>query len=237
MLYAQARRARFDEIDAELLAGARVIEGVLRTTFPPARPPAPRPSVPDSTMVRMSAASRPRRPPRWFPPGPGGPPGEPGLLRRSAAQTAAAPAARPGAPRPATDAHATAARRAQSIQPANFVDGSLRRGGRAALLRGSLRRRRGDPRQPARDRRRCTARPGRRSQIRVALAQSRHAARGDAARPGAHHHPGRPADSPRAGRPAADGVAARAHRARRVSRPAWWAAGGCRRAPSGRSSR
>ena len=33
MLYAEARRAQFDEIDAELLAAARVLEGVLRT-FP-----------------------------------------------------------------------------------------------------------------------------------------------------------------------------------------------------------
>ena len=66
--------------------------------------------------------------------------------------------------------------------------------------------------------------------IRVALAQSRHAARSDATWSGAHDHPGRPADSPRAGRPAADGVAARAHRPWRVSRPACSVGGGCRRA-------
>ena len=78
MLYTQARKARFDEIDGELLAGARVIEGVLRTTFPPAHVPGERtvgPAFDDGPGVR---ASRPWRPPRWFPPGPGGPPGEPG---------------------------------------------------------------------------------------------------------------------------------------------------------------
>ena len=54
--YLQARRAKLDEIDAELLAGARVLEGVLRTLVPPAMPPPP--------------PGPPRRP-RW--PGPGGP--------------------------------------------------------------------------------------------------------------------------------------------------------------------
>src|SRR5690242_4552764 len=51
----QARRARFDEIDAELLAAARVLEGELRARpspaaardgpfeAPPPRPPRPRP--------------------------------------------------------------------------------------------------------------------------------------------------------------------------------------------------
>jgi two-component system, OmpR family, sensor kinase len=80
MLYAQARRARFDEIDAELLAGARVIEGVLRTTFPPTRPPAaPDAGTPidDRPDVR---ANRPRRPPWWFPPGADAPPEEPAFF-------------------------------------------------------------------------------------------------------------------------------------------------------------
>ena len=53
MLYAEARKARFDEIDAELLAAARVLEGVLRTF----------PGIDHSPF-----------PPRRFPPGPDGPP-------------------------------------------------------------------------------------------------------------------------------------------------------------------
>jgi two-component system, OmpR family, sensor kinase len=78
MLYAEARKARFDEIDAELLAGARVIEGVLRTTFPPARPPGAPDAGPRFDDGPDLRASRPWRPPRWFPPGPDGPPGAPG---------------------------------------------------------------------------------------------------------------------------------------------------------------
>ena len=76
MLYAEARKARFDEIDAELLSAARVLEGVLRTfplaspsrdqfdELPPDQPPGPR-------------GKRARRPPPPFPPRPDGPPGEP----------------------------------------------------------------------------------------------------------------------------------------------------------------
>ena len=55
MLYAEARKARFDEIDAELLAAARVLEGVLRTFSRPELPPFS---------------------PRRAPPGPDGPPGK-----------------------------------------------------------------------------------------------------------------------------------------------------------------
>ena len=54
-LYLQVRRARFDEIDAELLSGARVLEGVLRTFLPPGPGP---PGMP----------RRPRRPPGGPPP-------------------------------------------------------------------------------------------------------------------------------------------------------------------------
>jgi len=39
LFYAEVRRARLDEIDAELLSGARVLEGVLRTMPPYRRPP------------------------------------------------------------------------------------------------------------------------------------------------------------------------------------------------------
>ncbi len=41
LLYFQSRRAKLDEIDAELLAGARVLEGVLRTVLPPGPGPGP----------------------------------------------------------------------------------------------------------------------------------------------------------------------------------------------------
>ncbi|MHB1557303.1 MAG: sensor histidine kinase [Isosphaeraceae bacterium] len=67
MLYAEARRARFDEIDAELLSAARVLEGVLR-----ARPPMGPFSGPPGRL-------RQGRPPGpWrdrFPPDPGEPSG------------------------------------------------------------------------------------------------------------------------------------------------------------------
>ncbi len=62
---------------------------------------------------------------------------------------------------------------------------------------------------PPEIRRTGTARPDRRSLVRIALAQPRHAPRGDVARPGPDDDPRRTADPPRAGRPAADGVAAR----------------------------
>src|SRR5947209_8160699 len=58
VLYYQVRKARFDEVDAELQAGARVLEGVLRGypppvldgILPPREPPPDRP---------------PREPPPW----------------------------------------------------------------------------------------------------------------------------------------------------------------------------
>lgn len=95
MLYAETRRARFDEIDAELLSAARVIEGVLRAfppigpfsrapgRLPPGRPPGP---------WRDRRSPNPGEPPGMsdgleFPPGP--PPGGP--IRRPRD---------PGTPRP-----------------------------------------------------------------------------------------------------------------------------------------
>ncbi len=67
MLYAEARRARFDEIDAELLSAARVLEGVLRArpSFGPFSGPPGR--------LRQGRPPGPRRDQR--PPGPGEPPG------------------------------------------------------------------------------------------------------------------------------------------------------------------
>ncbi|MFO0959504.1 MAG: hypothetical protein U0800_19060 [Isosphaeraceae bacterium] len=59
--YFQARRARFDEIDAELLAGARVLEGVLR-------------SIPPAALAERMADDRPADQPPPPPPQPRDPP-------------------------------------------------------------------------------------------------------------------------------------------------------------------
>jgi two-component system, OmpR family, sensor kinase len=84
----EARRARFDEIDAELLAAARVLEGVLRTrpttaaaregpSGPaPPRPPRGRPGrggLPPASGPGRRFGDRPHPPPPPPPPGEGGP--------------------------------------------------------------------------------------------------------------------------------------------------------------------
>lgn len=80
MLYTEARKARFDEIDAELLAAARVLEGVLRTTQPPLRSPRDLAVGPPVDDRPNSPANRPPHPPRRGPPSPGAPPEEPGFF-------------------------------------------------------------------------------------------------------------------------------------------------------------
>ncbi|MGP0064412.1 MAG: sensor histidine kinase [Isosphaeraceae bacterium] len=60
VLYAEMRRSRFDEIDAELLSAARVLEGVLRALPPAGLDP---------------ESDRPPHPRRRLPPRPDGPPG------------------------------------------------------------------------------------------------------------------------------------------------------------------
>jgi two-component system, OmpR family, sensor kinase len=79
MLYAEARKARFDEIDAELLSAARVLEGVLRTS-PLASPPGDQFNEPPFDEPPGSRGKRARRPPPPFPRGLNGPPGEPGFF-------------------------------------------------------------------------------------------------------------------------------------------------------------
>src|SRR5580658_6382774 len=66
-LYVEASRRRFDEIDGELLAAARVLEGVLRTQLPGLPPPGG-PAFRDGPPPKQDRAWRP-------PPGPG-PPGK-----------------------------------------------------------------------------------------------------------------------------------------------------------------
>jgi heavy metal sensor kinase len=90
LFYLQSRRAKLDEIDAELLAGARVLEGVLRTVIPPGPGPELGPGpVGEELPVRRPPPPSPRRgrrrtveddlppppgPPPFEPPFPGGPP-------------------------------------------------------------------------------------------------------------------------------------------------------------------
>ncbi len=82
MLYAEVRRSRFDEIDAELLSAARVLEGVLRTLPPegPDRPSdrPPRPAHRDSPNGPPPGGPEFRegpQPGRAHPPRDPGPPG------------------------------------------------------------------------------------------------------------------------------------------------------------------
>jgi two-component system OmpR family sensor kinase len=79
MLYVQARKARFDEMDAELLSAARVLEGVLRTFSTTGEPLGPDDGPPFDGPPGPRG-KRPRRPPPPFPPGRDGPYGDPQFL-------------------------------------------------------------------------------------------------------------------------------------------------------------
>ena len=61
VFYVQVRRSRFDEIDAELLAGARVLEGVLRTA-PEGQPDQEAGDLPESPAPGRRSPPRPPRP-------------------------------------------------------------------------------------------------------------------------------------------------------------------------------
>ena len=82
LLYLESRRAKLDEIDAELLAGARVLEGVLRATPPglginPDRIPDNRRTRPRRPRGDEPASKKDFRPPPYdFPPPPPPPPQE-----------------------------------------------------------------------------------------------------------------------------------------------------------------
>ena len=141
MLYAEARRARFDEIDGELLAAARVLEGVLRTI------PRPRAfaifAAPGAAWsgwpAREKGASAPMNSSRTS---------LMGRRRTGRGSSAVRPPDRrhaegrgPGPPGQRLMPERPPRHRARCIQLASFARGSVRRGGRAALLRDPLRRR------------------------------------------------------------------------------------------------